>query len=106
MTTATNDARHIREIIHELLMSELRPLLRQILDEHRSSSSTQDLNPGRLYSRKEAAAKIGVSVQTIAKLIEENALSCVRIRRRVLIPENELLRLLQQRGHSMGGRHA
>ena len=97
MTTRFNDTRQIREIIHELLQSELRPLLREILDELRVDTSAQGINPGRMYSRKEAASLIGVSIQTLVKLIETGALQCVRVRRRVLIPEVALLGMLTRK---------
>jgi len=51
--------------------------------------------PRLAYSIAESAQLIGVSVATIRRLIEAKKLSCARVGDRVLIPREELERLVQ-----------
>ena len=46
-----------------------------------------------LHSRRIAANRLGVSIRTIDGLLASGQLRCVRILKRVLIPESEILRV-------------
>ena len=77
----------IKEVVLDLLHNELRPELLQAIQ----SAAARHL------SRAEAARMLGVSIQTIAKLITEGTLSAVRVRRRVLIPQSAITAYLRSR---------
>jgi len=62
-----------------------------------------------LLSRSTAASALGVSVDTVARLIRDGELGAVRIGRSVLIPREDVLALVERRrgkayqGRSGGG---
>lgn len=82
----------VRRAITEELPKALEPFLRQLAP---GSSPTPDIP--ELVSRQQAATILGVSIQTIAKLITEGTLSAVRVRRRVLIPQSAITAYLRSR---------
>ena len=83
-----HDIAEIKDIIRDTIRDELRPILERSIPSKVSGSDP-------LLSRQDAAHDLGVSVQTIAKLIGEGKLRCVRINRRVLIPKSVLLAYTQ-----------
>jgi excisionase family DNA binding protein len=50
----------------------------------------------RLLSRREAALALGISVDTLARLLSNQELKAIRIGRSVLIPETELSNLIER----------
>jgi excisionase family DNA binding protein len=46
----------------------------------------------RLNPLKETAERLGVSIFTVRRLIKNGALRAVRVSRRLLVPESEILR--------------
>lgn len=73
----------VRDAVHETLNK-----LNAIAD-----GALVKLQPGdksRLLSRHDAAELLGVSVQTIAKLIADGTLPHRRVRRRVLVPQDAI----------------
>jgi excisionase family DNA binding protein len=50
-----------------------------------------------LFNRKEAAALLSVSVQSIDKLVHRGELRCVRVGKRLLIPPVVLLEFTKER---------
>lgn len=52
------------------------------------------LEESRLKSRPEAASQMGISVRTLIRLEADGQLRVVRLRRRVLVPQDEIDRLI------------
>ena len=50
----------------------------------------------RLLNKKESAARLGVSVRSVERLLAANALSRIKIGGRVLIRLSELARIMEQ----------
>jgi excisionase family DNA binding protein len=65
--------------------------------EHEEAQMTND----RLHDIREAAARLAVSPWTVRRLIDRAELRGVRVGRRVLVSEREILRVIQ---HGTGGR--
>jgi excisionase family DNA binding protein len=72
------------------------------------STSTWVLNGAemneRLNSLRETADRLGVSIFTVRRLISAGSLRAVRVSRRLLVPESEVLRTCAEgcppKGHS------
>lgn len=47
-----------------------------------------------MRSRRDAARILGVSIQTVDRMVADGQLSVVRVRRRVLIPDEAIDRLI------------
>ena len=77
------DIKEIKEILRELLVNELLPVILGAI-------SSADQNEPNLLSRRDAAKMLGVSVQTIDTLMSEGSIEHVRVRRRVLVPYRAL----------------
>jgi excisionase family DNA binding protein len=57
----------------------------------------QQIDERLLLKRQEAALLLGVSVDTVARLIEVGELRAIRIGRSVLVPRGELIALVERR---------
>lgn len=83
------------------LKDTVKAAVEEVLTEHGiiGSITTQPsvAEAARHLSRAEASSMLGVSIQTIAKLITEGTLSAVRVRRRVLIPQSAITAYLRSR---------
>jgi excisionase family DNA binding protein len=53
-----------------------------------------------LLNRKEAAALLSVSVQSVDKLVHRGKLRCVRVGKRLLIPPEALQEFIKQKSAS------
>lgn len=82
----------VRRALNEELPKALETALSRLSERSVRKSTSQEL-----LSRKQAAEVLGVSLQTIASLIDDGTLECVRIRRRVLVPYRSILQRLEQR---------
>lgn len=81
----------VREAVHETL-TKLNAIADGALDK------IQPGDKSRLLSRQAAADVLGVSVQTIAKLIADGTLPHKRVRRRVLVPQAAITAYLKSIG--------
>jgi excisionase family DNA binding protein len=52
--------------------------------------------PERLLNKKDAAARLGVSVRSIERLLARGVLASVKVGGRVLIRLSDLLRIMEQ----------
>lgn len=55
-----------------------------------------------LINRKEAAALLSISVQSIDKLVRRGMLRCVRVGKRLLIPPEALQEFTKRKGEHSG----
>lgn len=85
----------IRSTIKECLTDALPSVLRSQQNAHHAPmcASQQEV----LLSRKEAAALLNVSVQTISSLVKSGKLSVVKISRRVLITRDSFIDLTRKK---------
>lgn len=88
----------VRRAITEELPKALEPFLKRLTAQTPSST-----NAPELVSRKQAAGILGISVQTVALMISDGTLKCVRVRRRVLIPISSLEEYLRGQEHISKG---
>jgi excisionase family DNA binding protein len=87
-----NLKRLIKESVREVLReSEFRP--RPLQKESPLPKASVVSNKSLLLSSSEAAEKMGVSIQTIRRLIKRGSLKTSRVTRNLLIPVSELERL-------------
>ncbi len=86
----------IRSTIKECLTDAFTSVLRSQQAAHHApmGASKQEV----LLSRKEAAALLNVSVQTISSLVKSGKLSVVKISRRVLITRDSFIELTRNKG--------
>lgn len=59
-----------------------------------SSPDTTNTPEYQMRSRRDAARILGVSIQTVDRMVADGQLSVVRVRRRVLIPDEAIDRLI------------
>ncbi len=88
-----SDIRALKEVLRDLMLNELVPLVvRALASSDRRPSDQRSLSQeeAALLSRREAARTLAVSTQTIAAMIRDGSLDHVRVRRRVLIPQRSL----------------
>jgi excisionase family DNA binding protein len=104
MTTfSSSQIRDLRELIAEVVRIELRHFSPKAAEAGKAIQAGPDDNSGPLVSRAEAARQLGVSVQTIAKLIRLNQLPSVQVGRRRLIRRSDLVRLISRPAQRLGG---
>lgn len=85
----------IQQAVRRALIEELPKVLEPLISRLSSVTIERDKAP-ELLSRKQAAALLGVSLQTIASLIAAGTLHIIRVRRRVLIPSTEIFEYLER----------
>lgn len=86
----------VHEAVRRALTEELPKALETALSRLSEQSDRKSTTP-ELLSRRQAAEILGVSLQTVASLINDGTLECVRLRRRVLIPHHSVLQCMEQR---------
>lgn len=98
MTAFNQKKRLLTDAIVVQLRNEFLLLLKEVVAavKHQSPMASPK-SPDRHISRREAALALGVSVQTIAKLLKEGALTFSRIGRRVLVRESDIVALIHSR---------
>lgn len=95
----------IEEVVRRALSEELNKALDSAMLRLAAHSETQSKLP-EMLSRKQAANVLGVSIQTVAALINDGVLESVKIRRRVLIPFRSVIAYLERGStpSAIGGR--
>lgn len=88
----------VRRAITEELPKALQPFLKRLTAQPPSTA-----NAPELVSRRQAAAILGVSIQTVALMISDGTLISVRVRRRVLIPIRSIEEYLRVQDHVSKG---
>ncbi len=86
----------IQEAVRRALTEELPKALESVLTRLSDQTDSQTKQP-ELISRKHAASMLGLSVQTVAKMITEGTLSPVRLGRRVLVRESDVRSVIDSR---------
>ncbi len=91
----TGQLRHIQDVIIDVLRKELRFLIPQYLEHIRNQRALPDPEADPLISRALAARILGVSIQTVSKMIKTNRLPCIKVQRRTLIRKSDINKLLE-----------
>lgn|GEM_PF-813145 len=106
MTHRNFTTAELRDIIIAAVKSEMPSLIREVISEqfrHTGSPTAPKLSDDSFVSRKAAAQRLSVSVQTVAKLILSGELPVTRIGRRVLINKADIQKLVQNRRTRLTG---
>jgi|LakMenEpi03Aug12_release.lakeMendotaPanAssembly.Ray.scaffolds.fasta_scaffold105834_2 excisionase family DNA binding protein len=88
--STTDDLRAFRDIIRDILLKELLP---HVLSALKANERQKEV----LLSRSDAAKLLGVSIQTVAKLIRLKQLPSVKVQRRTMIRQSDLAVLVTAR---------
>jgi excisionase family DNA binding protein len=94
LSLSSTQIRVLREILAEILHNELRRILPQYLASPAVSQSAPVIEKDPLLSRAQAARILGVSIQTISKLIRLRHLPSIKVQRRTLIRQSDLAIIL------------
>ncbi|MBK6418809.1 MAG: helix-turn-helix domain-containing protein [Ignavibacteria bacterium] len=99
----TGQLRHIQDVIIDVLRKELRYLIPQYLEHAHSQRALSDPEADPLISRAQAARILGVSIQTVSKMIRTNRLPGIKVQRRTLIRKSDISKSLESDVVSFGG---
>ncbi len=99
----TGQLRNIQDVIIDVLRKELRHLIPHYLDHLRNQRALSDPETDPLISRALAAQILGVSIQTVSKMIKTNRLPCIKVQRRTLIRKSDISKLLENDVARFGG---
>ncbi|MBK7411702.1 MAG: helix-turn-helix domain-containing protein [Ignavibacteria bacterium] len=97
--------RHIQDVIIDVLRKELRFLIPQYLEHTRNQRVLPDPETDPLISRALAARILGVSIQTVSKMIKAKRLPCIKVQRRTLIRKSDINKLLENDDAKLDGGH-
>ncbi len=89
------DTQQLKTIVKEAVTEVLREV--STFDAQRGVKAIAGDTTDSLISRKHAASMLGLSVQTVAKMITEGTLSSVRLGRRVLVRESDVRSMIDSR---------
>ncbi len=89
------DTQQLKTIVKEAVTEVLREV--STFDPQRGAKAIAGDTADSLISRKQAASMLGLSVQTVAKMISEGTLSPVRLGRRVLVRESDVRSVIEAR---------
>jgi len=99
----------LRDAFVEAVRSEMPKLITEALREHLSAQPRvggAENQTDTFMSRRAAASRLSVSVQTVAKLIANGDLPITRIGRRVLVSELDVQSLVNKRRVNRLGEHS
>ncbi|MEY2719341.1 MAG: Helix-turn-helix domain [Bacteroidota bacterium] len=97
LTLSSAQLHDLREVIAEVLKEELRHIMSQYFAANTLIKSETPIERDSLLSRAQTARILGVSIQTVAKLIRLKQLPSVKVQRRTMIRQSDLAVLVTAR---------
>lgn len=84
--------------IEELLQMVTNGVREIVADEIRKALTDAKNAPKKMYSREEACRVLHITIPTLWKWEKQGVINGVRVNRRVLFSEDEIARVLKQKG--------